>query len=204
MPFGPCLHIFASFVRVILPSFLSNASSSGDCLTTSHGFFISFSPPIDIEERASEGATAFPLIRIALGAGAAWPFDGGASASEYCRKSRSPFLKPTCCIWTPEISLKALASPPCGWFESFNVERSVVGGMFFAISGIRPPNVCEGSIVRRNCPSRPAQRSVKSQRPGKHQPTSKSEEHHDAARQCGVRGACCFVVLFLEGFGLLG
>lgn len=42
MPLGPCLHIFWSFGLLILPSCLSKASSSGDCLTVSQGLFISF------------------------------------------------------------------------------------------------------------------------------------------------------------------
>jgi len=40
MPRGPCLHIRRSWLRLILPSFLSSKLSSGDCLTTSQGFLI--------------------------------------------------------------------------------------------------------------------------------------------------------------------
>jgi hypothetical protein len=76
-----------------------------------------------------------------------------------------------------------------------SVERSVVGGIFFAISGIKPPNVCAGSILRRNCPSRPDLKLAESQESGKHQLASKPEKHHDATRQCGVRVMCCSVVL---------
>ena len=92
MPLGPCLHIFWSSFRGILPSSLSNRSSSFDCLTTSQGFLMSCVGDPRGTEGISEESTGLPLRRAKPVGAAVGPFDV-LDCSWKSKKTRSPCLE---------------------------------------------------------------------------------------------------------------
>src|SRR5215469_4332143 len=162
MPLGPCRHILKSRGLVILPSFLSSASSSGDCLTTSHGFLIVFvgeASSTFASGTASLSDTGLPFRRTAEGAGTLWPFVTVARVL-YCRKIIAPFGRPIRLMGTPLSCEISRASPASGWLEILSVERSTSLGRRSAIFDCSEGKSSLGPTSRRKEPSRPRKRSI--------------------------------------------
>jgi hypothetical protein len=92
IPLAAWVHILASRFLWILPSCRSSLSSSGDCLTTSHGFFMTCVGEPRGTVGISEASTALPFRRLAPMGAAAWPLDC-VDWSSNSRNSCAPCLE---------------------------------------------------------------------------------------------------------------